>query len=77
MKLIYYTKIKDYEKIDTIDKNLIIERFKSYEKVALLYHNIYKFNRSNDIEYLTAYMKLAKKINSAFFTKKYFFEYFN
>ena len=77
MKLIYYTKIKDYEKIDTIDKNLIIDRFKSYEKVALLYHNIYKFNRSNDIEYLTAYMKLAKKINSAFFTKKYFFEYFN
>ena len=77
MKLIYYTKIKDYEKIDTIDKNLIIGRFKSYEKVALLYHNIYKFHRSNDIEYLTAYMKLAKKINSTFFTKKYFFEYFN
>lgn len=77
MKLIYYTKIKDYEKIDTIDKNLIIGRFKSYEKVALLYHNIYKFHRSNDIEYLSAYMKLAKKINSTFFTKKYFFEYFN
>ena len=77
MKLIYYTKNKEYEKIAAIDKNLTIERFKSYEKVALLYHNICKFKWDNDDKHLTAYMKLAKKINSTFFTKKYFLEYFN
>lgn len=77
MKLIYYTKNKEYEKIAAIDKNLTIERFKSYEKVAMLYHNICKFKWDNDVKHLTAYMKLAKKINSTFFTKKYFLEYFN
>ena len=77
MKLIYYTKNKEYEKIAAIDKNLTIERFKSYEKVAMLYHNICKFKWDNDDKHLTAYMKLAKKINATFFTKKYFLEYFN
>jgi len=77
MKLIYYTKINDHEKIASIDKNLIINRFKSYEEVAKLYHNIYKYTWKNDEKYLTEYLKLAKKVNASFFTKRYFFEYFN
>ena len=77
MKLIYYTKMNDHEKIAIIDKNLTIKRFKSYEGVALLYHNIYKFKWTNDDKYFAKYMKLAKKVNPEFFTKKYFFDYFN
>ena len=77
MKLIYYTKMNDHKKIVIIDKNLTIQRFKSYEGVALLYHNIYKFKWTNDDKYFAKYMKLAKKVNPEFFTKKYFFDYFN
>jgi hypothetical protein len=77
MKLIYYTKMNDHKKIAIIDKNLTIKRFKSYEGVALLYHNIYKFKWTNDDKYFAKYMKLAKKVNPEFFTKKYFFDYFN
>jgi hypothetical protein len=77
MKLIYYTKMNEYEKIAAIDKNLIIQRFKSYEEMALLYHNICKFKWDNDEKYFESYMKIAKKINPGFFTKKYFFDYFN
>ena len=77
MKLIYYTKMDDHEKIATFDKHLTIQRFKSYEEMALLYHNIYKFKWTNDVKYLDNYMKIAKKLNPEFFTKKYFFDYFN
>ena len=77
MKLIYYTKINDYEKIASMDENLVIERFRSYEVVAKLYHNIYKFKWYNDEKYLTNYLKLAKTVNTTFFTKKYFLEYFD
>jgi hypothetical protein len=77
MKLIYYTKMNDHEKIAAIDKNLIIQRFKSYEEMALLYPNICKFKWDNDKKYFESYMKIAKKINPGFFTKKYFFDYFN
>ena len=77
MKLIYYTKMNEYEKIAAIDKNLIIQRFKSYEDMALIYHNIFKFKWDNDEKYFTSYMEIAKKINPGFFTKKYFFDYFN
>lgn len=77
MKLIYYTKINDHEKIASIDKNLIINRFKSYEEIASLYYNIYKYKWLSDKKYLTNYLKLAKKVNPSFFTKKYFLEYFN
>ena len=77
MKLIYYTKMDDHEKIATFDKYLTIQRFKSYEEMALLYHNIYKFKWTNDVKYLDNYMKIAKKLNPEFFTKKYFFDYFN
>ena len=77
MKLIYYTKMNEYEKIAAIDKNLIIQRFKSYEEMALLYHNICKFKWDNDEKYFTSYMEIAKKINPGFFTEKYFFDYFN
>ena len=77
MKLIYYTKINDYEKIAAIDKNLIIKRFQSYEEMALLYHNIckYKWNKNN--KHLDEYLTIAKKVNPTFFTKKYFLNYFN
>ena len=77
MKLIYYTKINDYEKIAAIDKNLIIKRFQSYEEMALLYHNIckYKWNKNN--KHLEEYLTIAKKVNPTFFTKKYFLNYFN
>ena len=77
MKLIYYTKMDDHEKIATFDKHLTIQRFKSYEEMALLYHNIYKFKWNNDVKYFDNYMKIAKKLNPEFFTKKYFFDYFN
>ena len=77
MKLIYYTKMDDHEKIAAFDKHLTIQRFKSYEEMALLYHNIYKFKWNNDVKYLDNYMKIAKKLNPEFFTKKYFFDYFN
>ena len=77
MKLIYYTKMDDHEKIATFDKHLTLQRFKSYEEMALLYHNIYKFKWTNDVKYLDNYMKIAKKLNPEFFTKKYFFDYFN
>lgn len=77
MKLIYYTKINDHKKIASIDKNLIINRFKSYEEIASLYYNIYKYKWLSDKKYLTNYLKLAKKVNPSFFTKKYFLEYFN
>ena len=77
MKLIYYTKMDDHEKIATFDKHLTIQRFKSYEEMALLYYNIYKFKWTNDVKYLDNYMKIAKKLNPEFFTKKYFFDYFN
>ena len=77
MKLIYHTKINDFEKIASIDKNLIINRFKSYEEIASLYYNIYKYKWLSDKKYLTNYLKLAKKVNPSFFTKKYFLEYFN
>ena len=77
MKLIYYTKINDHEKIAAIDKNLIIKRFQSYEEMALLYHNIckYKWNKNN--KHLDEYLTIAKKVNPTFFTKKYFLNYFN
>ena len=77
MKLIYYTKINDHEKIAAIDKNLIIKRFQSYEEMALLYHNIckYKWNKNN--KHLEEYLTIAKKVNPTFFTKKYFLNYFN
>ena len=77
MKLIYYTKMNEYEKIAAIDKNLIIQRFKSYEDMALIYHNIFKFKWDNDKKYFESYMEIANKINPEFFTKKYFFDYFN
>jgi hypothetical protein len=77
MKLIYYTKMDDHEKIATFDKHLTLQRFKSYEEMALLYHNIYKFKWNNDVKYLNNYMKIAKKLNPGFFTKEYFFDYFN
>ena len=77
MKLIYYTKINDHKNIASIDKNLTIERFKSYEDMALLYHNICKYRWTNDDKFFAAYMKIAKRVNPIFFTKKYFFEYFN
>ena len=78
MKLIYYTKMNDHEKITSIDKNFTLKGFsRSYQNMALLYHYIYLYAWNNDIKYFTNYMKLGKKINSTFFTKKYFFEYFN
>ena len=77
MQLIYYTKTKDREKIVLIRKSFTLQGFsKSYEKVALLYYYIYEFHSNNEIEYLQSYMKLAKKVNTSFFTKRYFLEYF-
>ena len=77
MKLIYYTKINDHEKIATIDKNLIIKRFQSYEEMALLYHNICKYKWDKNKKHLKEYLTIAKKVNPEFFTKKYFLNYFN
>jgi hypothetical protein len=77
MQLIYYTKTKDREKTVLIRKSFTLQGFsKSYEKVALLYYYIYEFHSNNEIEYLQSYMKLAKKVNTSFFTKRYFLEYF-
>ena len=77
MKLIYYTKINDHEKIAAIDKNLIIKRFQSYEEMALLYHNICKYKWDKNKKHLEEYLTIAKKVNPKFFTKKYFLNYFN
>ena len=77
MKLIYYTKINDHEKIAAIDKNLIIKRFQSYEEMALLYHNICKYKWDKNNKYLEEYLTIAKQVNPKFFTKKYFLNYFN
>ena len=77
MKLIYYTKINDHEKIAAIDKNLIIKRFQSYEEMALLYHNICKYKWDKNKKYLEEYLTIAKQVNPEFFTKKYFLNYFN
>ena len=77
MKLIYYTKINDHEKIATIDKNLIIKRFQSYEEMALLYHNICKYKWDKNKKHLEEYLTIAKQVNPEFFTKKYFLNYFN
>jgi len=77
MKLIYFTKMNDHKKVAAIDKNLAIQRFKSYEGMALLYHNICKYKWDNDKKYLDEYLEIAKEINPTFFTKKYFFNYFN
>jgi len=77
MKLIYYTKINDHEKIATIDKNLIIKRFQSYEEIALLYHNICKYKWDKNKKHLEEYLTIAKQVNPKFFTKKYFLNYFN
>ena len=77
MKLIYYTKINDHEKIAAIDKNLIIKRFQSYEEMALLYHNICKYKWDKNKKHLEEYLTIAKQVNPEFFTKKYFLNYFN
>ena len=77
MKLIYYTKINDHEKIAAIDKNLIIKRFQSYEEIALLYHNICKYKWDKNKKHLEEYLTIAKQVNPEFFTKKYFLNYFN
>ena len=77
MKLIYFTKMNDHKKVAAISKNLAIQRFKSYEGMALLYHNICKYKWDNDKKYLDEYLEIAKEINPTFFTKKYFFNYFN
>jgi hypothetical protein len=78
MKLIYFTKTKDREKAATIDENFTLQGFsRSYEKMALLYYYIYKFNSNKEIKYLDSYMKLGGKVNSTFFTKNYFLQYFN
>ena len=77
MKLIYYVKTKNLTKAISLEQNFTLQGFsKSYEKMALLYYNIYKFHSDKKIEYLQSYMKLAKKVNTNFFTKRYFLEYF-
>ena len=78
MKLIYYTKTNNLTKAVSFEQNFSLQVFsKSYEKMALLYYYIYKFHSEKKIEYLQSYMKLAKKVNSSFFTKRYLLEYFN
>ena len=76
MKLIYYTKINDHEKIAAIDKNLIIQRFKSYEEMALLYHNICKYKWDKDKKYLEEYLNNSKTGESYIFYKKILFKLF-
>ena len=77
MKLIYYTKTNNLTKAVSFEQNFSLQVFsKSYEKMALLYYYIYKFHSEKKIEYLQSYMKLAKKVNSSFFTKRYLLEYF-
>ena len=78
MKLIYYTKTNNLTKAVSFEQNFTLQVFsKSYEKMALLYYYIYKFHTDNNLENLNAYTKLAKKVNSSFFTKRYLLEYFN
>lgn len=78
MKLIYYTKTNNLTKAVSFEQNFTLQVFsKSYEKMALLYYYIYKFHTDNNLENLNAYKKLAKKVNSSFFTKRYLLEYFN
>ena len=78
MKLIYYTKTNNLTKAVFFEQNFTLQVFsKSYEKMALLYYYVYKFHTDNNLENLNAYTKLAKKVNSSFFTKRYLLEYFN
>ena len=78
MKLIYYTKTNNLTKAVSFEQNFSLQVFsKSYEKMALLYYYVYKFHTDNNLENLNAYTKLAKKVNSNFFTKRYLLEYFN
>lgn len=78
MKLIYYTKTNNLTKAVSFEQNFTLQVYsKSYEKMALLYYYIYKFHTDNNLENLNAYKKLAKKVNSSFFTKRYLLEYFN
>ena len=78
MKLIYYTKANNLTKAVSFEQNFTLQVFsKSYEKMALLYYYVYKFHTDNNLENLNAYTKLAKKVNSSFFTKRYLLEYFN
>ena len=78
MKLIYYTKTNNLTKAVSFEQNFSLQVFsKSYEKMALLYYYVYKFHTDNNLENLNAYTKLAKKVNSSFFTKRYLLEYFN
>ena len=78
MKLIYYTKTNNLTKAVSFEQNFTLQVYsKSYEKMALLYYYIYKFHTDNNLENLNAYKKLAKKVNSIFFTKRYLLEYFN
>ena len=78
MKLIYYTKTNNLTKAVSFEQNFTLHVFsKSYEKMALLYYYVYKFHTDNNLENLNAYTKLAKKVNSSFFTKRYLLEYFN
>ncbi len=78
MKLIYYTKTNNLTKAVSFEQNFTLQAFsKSYEKMALLYYYVYKFHTDNNLENLNAYTKLAKKVNSSFFTKRYLLEYFN
>ena len=78
MKLIYYTKTNNLTKAVFFEQNFTLQVFsKSYEKMALLYYYVYKFHADNNLENLNAYTKLAKKVNSSFFTKRYLLEYFN
>ena len=78
MKLIYYTKTNNLTKAVSFEQNFTLQVFsKSYEKMALLYYYVYKFHTDNNLENLNAYTKLAKKVNSSFFTKRYLLEYFN
>ena len=78
MKLIYYTKTNNLTKAVSFEQNFTHQVFsKSYEKMALLYYYVYKFHTDNNLENLNAYTKLAKKVNSSFFTKRYLLEYFN
>jgi hypothetical protein len=78
MKLIYYTKTNNLTKAVSFEQSFSLQVFsKSYEKMALLYYYVYKFHTDNNLENLNAYTKLAKKVNSSFFTKRYLLEYFN
>ena len=47
---------------------------KEWHSYTIIYVNI---NGINDKKYLDKYLEIAKEINPTFFTKKYFFNYFN